>query len=100
MDRASAVTVIRHHLTDTNEPAGGTVSGVGIDIRWQDGPLDSSGASVAGVIDVAIARLSFFQGTKLASEHNAKALEFLACARLALIDESFDRVVVHGELYY
>jgi hypothetical protein len=100
MDRASAVTVIRHHLTDTNESAGGTVTGAGIDIKWKDWPLDSSGASVADVIDAAIARLRFFQGTKLAGEHNAKALEFLACARLALIDESFERVVIHGELFY
>ena len=58
-----------NHDTDRHDnPAGGSTSGIGIMINWQDGPLgrgkdrkEPNGAFVEGVIAAAIDRLQFYQ---------------------------------------
>lgn len=58
-----------HHQLDADgKPAGGTTSGRGIEINWQDGPLgrgderrEPNGAFVEGVIQAALGRLQFYQ---------------------------------------
>lgn len=51
-------------VDDLNNPAGGSVEGMGIKINWQDGPLGigpkrekPTGAFVEGVIQAAIQRI-------------------------------------------
>lgn len=64
-----------------NNPTGGSVSGVGISIKWQNGPLgrgenrvESNGAFVEGVIQAAIQRIEFFQANKFKCRENALAI--------------------------
>jgi hypothetical protein len=88
-----------HNVTDDNgNPTGGSCSGVGISINWQNGPLgrgterrEANGAFVEGVIQAAIERLEFFQSGKFACETNALALEHLAHAMDALESRTADR---------
>lgn len=68
-------------IDENGNPTGGSVQGVGIDIRWQDGPLgrgenrqSPNGAFVEGVILAAIQRLEFFQGSKFKCRENALAI--------------------------
>lgn len=65
----------------TGNPAGGTTVGLGIDIRWQAGPLGRgddrklpNGAFVEGVILAALDRLQFYQSTKFSCRENALAI--------------------------
>ena len=70
------------NVSDTNgNPTGGSVSGVGIAIQWQDGPLgrngdrkEPNGAFVEGVILAAIKRLEYFQESKFKCRENAIAI--------------------------
>ena len=63
-------------------PTGGIVSGVGLSISWQDGPLRRppqapNGAFVDDVIEAARQRLEFYQkaaGGKFACRENALAI--------------------------
>lgn len=78
-------------VDENNNPTGGTAVGVGISIQWQDGPLgtgpdrkEPNGAFVEGVIQAAISRLEFFQGSKFNNGFNAQALEHLNLALAAL----------------
>ena len=58
---------------DENEnPTGGNVSGTGLSIEWQNGPLgrgaervEPNGAFVETVIDAARQRIQFYQDSKL-----------------------------------
>ena|SRR3990167_2784783 len=60
---------VSNNVVDVNgNPSGGTVSGVGLKIEWQNGPLgrgaerqEPNGAFVETVIDAARQRLEFFQ---------------------------------------
>lgn len=68
----------RHDIDTDGNPAGGVTSAVGIDIRWQNGPLgrganrqEPNGAFVEGVIQAAIGRLQFYQAGKFACRENA-----------------------------
>jgi len=71
-------------LDADGNPAGGTVDGVGIEIRWQDGPLGRgserkapNGALVEDVIAAAVQRIQFYQaasGGKFACRENALAI--------------------------
>lgn len=70
-----------NQVDDNGNPTGGTVSGKGIDIRWQNGPLgtgadrkEPNGAFVEGVIQAAIQRLEFFQNSKFKCRENALAI--------------------------
>ncbi len=77
---------MKQHLETSNEldtngnPAGGMVSGTGISINWQNGPLgrdesriEPSGAFVEGVIQAALQRIEYYQGSKFACRENALA---------------------------
>ena len=80
------------NVTDANgNPTGGWVTGVGISINWQRGPLgrdgdrlEPNGAFVEGVIEAALRRLQFFQGSKFACSENQAAIEHLEAALGAL----------------
>ncbi len=72
-------------------PAGGTVHGVGLAIKWQKGPLgrgaerlEPNGAFVEGVIMAALQRLQHYQGSKFACAENDKAIAGLSAALEAL----------------
>lgn len=80
-------------MTDGNgNPTGGRSSGLGIEIKWQDGPLaipgeagqlrerGQNGAFVEGVIQAAIDRLEFFQkasGGRFKCRENEEAIRCL-----------------------
>jgi len=72
-------------------PAGGSVSGTGISIEWQNGPLgrdaeriEPNGAFVEGVIAAAIQRIAYYQASKFSCRENAIALTHLETALLWL----------------
>lgn len=74
--------ITESHFTDAEgNPAGGTTSGTGISISWQNGPLGRgpdrkapNGAFVEDVLDAALGRLKFYQTTKFACRENALAI--------------------------
>lgn len=78
---------IRNVTDENGNPTGGQVTGCGIHIKWQDGPLGDgitfprnlpNGAFVETVISAALQRLEFFQASKfhcLENENAIKALE-------------------------
>lgn len=109
-----------HEIDNNDNPAGGVTTGVGINIRWQNGPLgrgkpreeirasdvprgmdpddvarkEPNGAFVEGVIEAAIGRLRFYQtatGGKFACRENAIALTHLETALLWLEKRTADR---------
>jgi hypothetical protein len=80
-----------HRLDDDGNPAGGTTTGVGIEIRWQDGPLgrgldrkQPNGAFVETLIAVAIDRIKFYEDTGFGCEENRQAIIGLENALTAL----------------
>lgn len=88
----------QHHTDVDGNPAGGMTQGIGIDIRWQNGPLsvdgvrrEPTGAFVEGVLEAAAGRLRFYQGSKFACEENAIALGFVEAAIDALEARTRDR---------
>ena len=73
--------VSKNEVDENGNPAGGTTTGIGIDIRWQDGPLGRgadrkapTGAFVEGVIRAALERLYFYQDSKFKCRENALAI--------------------------
>lgn len=76
-------------------PAGGYVEGIGLDIQWQNGPLgapddpsriEPNGTFVESVIEAAIVRLEFYQGSQFHCVENAVALGHLRAA-LEVLEE-------------
>lgn len=70
-----------HFTDDEGNPAGGSTSGVGISIAWQNGPLgrgadriEPNGAFVEGVIVAALDRLEFYQSSRFKCRENALAI--------------------------
>lgn len=72
-----------HKNDGDGNPAGGYTAGLGIDIKWQNGPLgrpengtrvEPNGAFVEGVIEAAIDRLEYYQKSKFACRENALAI--------------------------
>lgn len=68
-------------------PSGGSVSGEGLHIRWQDGPLgrgadrrEPNGAFVETVIAAVIQRIQHYQNSKFECQPNADALKYLRVA--------------------
>lgn len=67
---------------DSNEnPAGGYVSGVGLSITWQDGPLnvdgvrkEPNGAFVETVLAAALQRIQHYNETKFRCRENSLAI--------------------------
>jgi hypothetical protein len=82
-------------------PTGGFVKGVGIDIKWQDGPLgrdaerkEPNGAFVETVISAAKQRIEFYQEAnngKFKCRENAMAITKLDEALLWLNKRTLDR---------
>ena len=95
--------ITEQHRTDADgNPAGGETVGVGMDIRWQDGPrrkdgqaeMDApNGAFVESVIEAAIGRIEFFQRSKYACRENALAITKLQEAQMWLERRRRDRRV-------
>ncbi len=72
---------IENNLDDNNNPTGGSVTGTGLSIDWQDGPLgrgalgqEPNGAFVEGVIEAALRRLEFYQEGQFNCRENALAV--------------------------
>lgn len=70
-----------NHDDSDGNPAGGFVSGTGIFIEWQDGPLgrgegrlDPNGAFVETVIAAALQRIQYYQEGKFSCRENALAV--------------------------
>lgn len=87
-----------HHLNHDNKPAGGYTEGVGVHIRWQDGPLGRgedrlapNGAFVETVIRAAKDRIEHYQSTEFASDYNARAISHLDDALEELCQRTADR---------
>ncbi|MCK4500357.1 hypothetical protein KAU11_07660 [Candidatus Babeliales bacterium] len=85
--------------TDVMEnPAGGYVGGIGIEIDWQDGPLGRgdnrvkpNGAFVETVIAAAKQRIEFYQDGKFGCRENAMAITKLDEALMWLNKRTADR---------
>lgn len=78
-------------IDEHGNPAGGGVSELGIEIRWQNGPLGRdgdrlapNGAFVEHVIEAAVNRLEFYQSTQFRCRENALAITKLEEALLWL----------------
>ena len=87
-----------NYTDDDGNPAGGTVSGRGLTINWQSGPLgrdderrEPNGAFVEGVIAAAVQRIQHYQDTKFSCRENAVALTHLETALLWLGKRTADR---------
>lgn len=88
-----------NYLDADGNPAGGTVSGRGLSISWQSGPLqavdgerlDPNGAFVEGVITAALQRIEHYQTTKFRCRENAIAVTKLEEALLWLNKRTADR---------
>jgi hypothetical protein len=87
-----------HRLDAVGRPAGGTTTGVGLILYWQDGPLgrppdrqEPNGAFVESVIAAARGRLAFYQSTAFACRANAEAIEHLTRALVVLAQRTADR---------
>lgn len=71
----------KNEVDENQNPTGGYAKGIGISIEWQDGPLgigadrkEPNGAFVEGVIQAALQRIEFFQGSKFKCRENALAI--------------------------
>jgi hypothetical protein len=87
-----------HRVDEAGKPAGGTTTGTGIAIEWQNGPLgrgderkEPNGAFVEGVIAAAIGRIQFYQGAGFGCRENSIALTHLETALLWLGKRTADR---------
>ena len=87
----------------SKNPTGGEVSGVGIEIKWQDGPLKfdcdkreylekPNGAFVEDIILLAINRLEFFNSSSFSCRENSYAHTHLEEALMWLQKRHEDRV--------
>jgi hypothetical protein len=73
---------IRTNLLDAEgNPAGGNVSGLGLSIDWQNGPLGrdgerkkANGAFVETVLEAALQRIEHYQTTKFNCRENSIAI--------------------------
>lgn len=91
--------ITSNHFTDPNgNPAGGSTYGPGFSISWQNGPLgrgaerqEPNGAFVENIIKAATDRIEFYQGSKFACDHNARALVKLHEALAILNDRTAER---------
>lgn len=87
------------HWMDANDnPAGGTSSGTGFCISWQNGPLSvgglrrgPNGAFVETLIEAVIGRLEFYQQSKFACKENEVAMSHLYSALTFLNQRTKDR---------
>jgi hypothetical protein len=66
---------------ENSNPAGGLVDGIGMTIRWQDGPLgrgddriEPNGAFVETVIAAVLQRIQYYQASQFKCRENALAI--------------------------
>lgn len=72
---------IYNDVDEEGRPAGGYVTGPGLQITWQKGPIvvdgertESNGCFVETVIAAALQRLEHYQGSKFRCRENALAI--------------------------
>ena len=77
IDKFSAI----NNVDGNGRPAGGSVSGTGLSIQWQDGPLGRdadrkapNGAFVETVIAAALQRIEHYQSSQFKCRENALAI--------------------------
>lgn len=94
---------INNHVDDDGNPSGGTVTGTGLEISWQSGPLgqgedrqEPNGAMIEAVITAVISRLLFFQDSKYSCRENALAITKLEEA-LHWLNARTARRIVEGK---
>jgi len=80
-----------NYRDEYDSPAGGYVTGVGLSIVWQKGPLvvdgvrvNPNGAFVETVIAAAVQRIEEYQDSKFACDENHNALIYLDLALASL----------------
>ena len=94
--------IIETHNTENAVPAGGETKSMGIEIRWQNGPVprdenghpmqSTNGAFVEGVIQAAIGRLKFYNSGKFSCRENSLAITHLEEALHWLDSRTRDRI--------
>lgn len=79
-------------------PSGGFVTGVGLAIHWQDGPLgrgedrlEPNGCFVETVLLAAKQRLEYYQASKFACDENAEAIRYINYALHELNERTLNR---------
>ena len=91
---------VENYSDENGNPHGGIVTGIGLDISWQKGPLgrvecgtriEPNGAFVETVISAVVKRIEFYQESKFKSRENAIALTHLETALLWLNKRTQDR---------
>ncbi len=87
-----------NHLDANGNPAGGRVSGTGLSIEWQNGPLGRdadriapNGAFVETVIAAALQRIQHYQDGKFKCRENALAITKLEEALMWLNSRTKNR---------
>ena len=82
---------IRNSVDAEGNPAGGTFSAVGLNGRFQDGPLGRgeerrtpNGCFVEDLLVIAEARMKFYQNTRFNCGENARALDHISDALMCL----------------
>jgi hypothetical protein len=87
-----------NRLDDNGNPAGGNVSGVGLTITWQNGPLgrgperqEPNGAFVETVLAATLQRIQFYQEGRFKCRENAIAITKIEEALLWLDKRTRDR---------
>lgn len=89
---------VENIVSDEGHPTGGTVSAVGLEIRWQEGPIPDNGVNgttVEDVIAACIQRLNFYQqavGGAFACVENERAIAQLEDAAHWLQHRTNDRI--------
>ena len=83
---------------ENDNPTGGFVDGVGLDIRWQNGPLgrgedrqEPNGAFVETVLDACRQRIDYYQKSKFNCRENDIAITKIEEALMWLNKRTQDR---------
>ena len=92
--------VVKDYLDNTGAPDGGEYESLGLNIRWQRGPLKPpgetemmppNGAFPETVIEAALRRLKFYQTTRFLCKENEEAIDHLEKALACLNDRTARR---------
>lgn len=62
------------YTSDEGFPTGGIAYAQGVDITWQNGVQEPTGAIIEDVLALVIDRLEFFQGSQFSCRENALAI--------------------------
>lgn len=88
----------QHWLDLNGNPAGGTSSGKGVCISWQNGPLavsgerlEPNGAFVETVLSMVVDRINFYENSKFSSTFNREAIYHIQQALSFLDARTKDR---------